>query len=108
RITMAGAVTEFPTPSGTITANPGTPNPGSPLTLVAGPDENLWFTEVKTRKIGRLSPAGSVTEFPLPSGNGPNFPGAGSSPGVAGTGANGMVVGPHGDPSRTEHFNDPL
>jgi streptogramin lyase len=106
RITMAGGVTEFPTPSGTPTANPGTPNPGSPLALVAGPDGNLWFTEVKTRKIGRLTPAGSVTEYPLPAGIGPDFPGAGSSPSTAGTGANGIVVGPDGNLWLTEYFND--
>lgn len=33
----------------------------SPLQITAGPDGNLWFTE--TERIGRITPAGTVTEF---------------------------------------------
>jgi len=37
--------------------------------IIAGPDGNLWFTEGavdSTDDIGRLTPAGSFTAFPLP------------------------------------------
>ena len=41
----------------------------SPEQLVAGPDGNVWFTE-ETQSypnvIGRLTPSGQLTEFPLP------------------------------------------
>ena len=30
--------------------------------LVKGPDGNLWFTEFKTSRIGRITPAGAVTD----------------------------------------------
>jgi streptogramin lyase len=35
---------------------------GDPQAIVAGPDGNLWFTEVFGR-IGRITPSGQVTEF---------------------------------------------
>src|SRR6266545_6119606 len=55
----AQTVTEFPL------------RPGSnPVEIVAGPDGNLWFTEytydASTAAIGRITTAGSITEFPLP------------------------------------------
>ncbi len=51
----AGTVTEF----GGLTAN------NQPAGIAAGPDGNVWFTEFKTAtpKIGRITPAGVVTEF---------------------------------------------
>ncbi|HEY2798766.1 MAG TPA: S-layer homology domain-containing protein [Thermoanaerobaculia bacterium] len=52
----AQSVDEFPLPSG-----------GIPQDLTAGPDGNLWFTEI-TQKIGRVTPAGVVTEFPVAGG----------------------------------------
>jgi len=43
------------------------PNRGSlPNGIVAGADGNIWFTELASRKLGRLSPAGDLTEYPLP------------------------------------------
>src|SRR5262249_7794479 len=35
-----------------------------PPAITAGPDGNLWFTE-KTGKVGRITTAGVITEFPL-------------------------------------------
>ena len=55
RITTAGVVTEFPTPSG---------NSGSAIT--PGPDGNVWFTELSAATIARITPAGTITEFPPP------------------------------------------
>jgi streptogramin lyase len=33
--------------------------------IVVGPDGNLWFTQAD-QKIGRITPNGTITEFPLP------------------------------------------
>ena len=48
-----------------------------PFTITAGPDGNLWFTEIMTGqngsvqagKIGRITPTGTLSEFSLPSAN---------------------------------------
>src|SRR5262249_37400350 len=37
----------------------------NPTVIVAGPDGNLWFTETTGNRIGRITPAGVITEFPL-------------------------------------------
>jgi streptogramin lyase len=34
--------------------------------ITAGPDGNLWFTEVDGNRIGKITPSGVITEFPLP------------------------------------------
>jgi streptogramin lyase len=59
----------------TITEYP-VPTPASvPFDITAGPDGNLWFTEFTPgiRTIGRITPEGAITEFPLPANpaNGP-------------------------------------
>lgn len=41
----------------TVTAQPGG--------ITKGPDGNFWFTETNVDKIGRITPAGVITEFPL-------------------------------------------
>ena len=35
--------------------------------MTFGPDENVWFTERSTGKVGKVTPAGVVTEYTLPS-----------------------------------------
>jgi virginiamycin B lyase len=35
-------------------------------TIAAGPDGNLWFLERWSAAIGRITPAGSIREFPVP------------------------------------------
>jgi hypothetical protein len=65
RVTPSGTVTNFPTP---------TVNTGSDVELVLGPDRALWYPE--DQKLGRITTAGVVTEFPLltPTVSGaPNF-----------------------------------
>lgn len=37
----------------------------NPNAITTGPDGNLWFTELNASKIGRITTAGSVTEYPL-------------------------------------------
>jgi len=38
-----------------------------PLSITAGPDGNVWFTEAS--KIGRITAGGAITEYPIPSGD---------------------------------------
>jgi streptogramin lyase len=52
----AGTIQEFSVP----TTN------GFPSEITAGPDGNIWFTEFYGDKIGRITPSGTVTEFPIP------------------------------------------
>ncbi len=37
-----------------------------PYTMVVGPDNNLWFVELGGQKVGRITTAGVITEFPVP------------------------------------------
>lgn len=46
------------------------PNPASgPTYLATGSDKNEWFTEDAYPVIGRITPSGVITEFPIPSGH---------------------------------------
>ena len=55
RAAPVGVVTEF-----------DLPNPQSALRgITAGPDGNVWFTEGAAHQIGRITPSGVITEFPL-------------------------------------------
>ncbi|HEU5381403.1 MAG TPA: hypothetical protein VFV38_38765 [Ktedonobacteraceae bacterium] len=49
-------ISEFPIPGG-----------GNPIDITTGPDGNLWFTDGND-KIGRITPGGTITEYPLPVG----------------------------------------
>jgi streptogramin lyase len=77
------------TPSGTVTKY-ALPNIGgsdtthAPLGITLGPDHNLWFTDDAfilvsglsrpSNAIGMITPAGNVTEYPIPTANGgPEF-----------------------------------
>jgi streptogramin lyase len=40
-----------------------------PAGVTAGPDGNVWFTEEAGNRIGRITPSGTITEFPIPSAN---------------------------------------
>src|SRR5690348_2031123 len=51
----APAVTEFPIAVSAVARY-----------ITVGPDGNLWFTEGEGNRVGRLTPAGRLTEFPLP------------------------------------------
>lgn len=59
RITPAGIVTEFPTPT----------RDAGPASIATGPDGNAWFTETGlggTAAVARITPDGRITEFPVP------------------------------------------
>src|SRR5262249_43079039 len=47
------SITEFPIPAAD----------SNPFGITRGPDGNLWFTESLAGRIGRITPAGVVTEF---------------------------------------------
>jgi len=52
RMTVDDAIARFPLP-----------NPDSqPYEIMVGPDGNLWFTEDRGNRIGRITPAGEITE----------------------------------------------
>ncbi len=66
RMTPSGQITEFPLPNANFNDSFFVP-----VGIAAGPDDNLWFTECDSYgqggcKIGRITPQGKVTEFPLP------------------------------------------
>jgi streptogramin lyase len=62
----------------------------SPLSITAGPDGNLWFTEWAGNKIGRMTTSGAVTEFTLPLS--PEI-----APGVTSNRPSGITAGPDGN-----------
>jgi streptogramin lyase len=66
RCLLSGLINEFPVPL-PQSGPPSYPNNLSGLLrIAAGPDGNLWFTEYLVGKIGRLTPSGTLTEYPLP------------------------------------------
>ena len=63
RITPEGKATLFPIPHPEL---PRRTNLYDALNLTAGPDGNVWFTQVQGENIGRITPTGNVTLFPIP------------------------------------------
>jgi streptogramin lyase len=64
-------ITEYTLPANTLPPGPpGTSNSG-PQTITVGSDGNLWFTETNNDKIGKITPAGVITEYPIPAGSYP-------------------------------------
>ncbi|QYX78419.1 virginiamycin B lyase family protein [Streptomyces akebiae] len=43
--------------------------PGRAQGIAAGPEDNVWFTQPQDVQIGRITPAGVVTEDDVPVGN---------------------------------------
>lgn len=60
RITTRGRITEFALPTASA----------DPLSITAGPDGALWFTERTANKIGRITTSGHVVEYAVPGANG--------------------------------------
>jgi streptogramin lyase len=58
KVSPAGVITRFPLPDGV-----------GPEGITWGPDGNIWFTEFWTGRVGRLTPSGTLTEFPVPGSN---------------------------------------
>ena len=55
-LALSGKIREFAVPTAS----------SFPEGITAGPDGNLWFTEIDGNNIGRITTAGVVTEFPVP------------------------------------------
>jgi cysteine-rich repeat protein len=55
-ITTAGVITDYPLPTTSMTF---------PDDIAKGPDGNVWLTEIGSRKIAKVTPAGAVTEYPV-------------------------------------------
>jgi uncharacterized repeat protein (TIGR01451 family) len=53
KLLPTGTIVEFPLPVGN----------SWPFGITAGPDGNLWFAETFGARVGRITPAGVVTEF---------------------------------------------
>jgi streptogramin lyase len=45
------------------------PSESRPEDITTGPDNNLWFTNLNTSKIGKITTTGSITEYSLPGGS---------------------------------------
>ncbi len=98
RITPSGSITEFTLPA--PPALVALVNPDSYATaLSAGPDGNVWFTDQNNRLIGRITPQGTITEFPLPR------PTSLLGPLSAGAFPDGITAGPDGALWFTEMIN---
>ena len=69
---LSGKIREFPLPRAS----------SFPEGITAGPDGNLWFTELTGNQIGRITPAGAISEFALPTADSQPF---------------GITVGPDGN-----------
>jgi streptogramin lyase len=77
RMTLTGQVSQFSLPTHQFPAGsnpikaPAGSGPYQALAITAGPDGNLWFTEIGPGElgssIGRITTSGGITEFPLPS-----------------------------------------
>jgi hypothetical protein len=57
------------TPQGAATVYPLTKG-STPVEIIAGPDGNMWVTLFSRHGVARITPAGAITEFLLPSGAG--------------------------------------
>ncbi|WP_406512963.1 isopeptide-forming domain-containing fimbrial protein [Streptomyces sp. NBC_00161] len=45
-------------------------NPSTPIGITTGPEGNMWFTEFGGEKIGRITTAGAISEYPIPTTSG--------------------------------------
>ena len=68
KITISGDITEYPLP--VPNAIPGQPVDANLGGITVGPDGNLWYAKsyiyAYVGQIGKITPAGTVTEFPVP------------------------------------------
>jgi virginiamycin B lyase len=71
-IAWAGAdgIQELLQLGGSLSISAFTSLPGTgPIRIAAGPDGAMWFSEFTANAIGRISPTGIVTSYPLPTAN---------------------------------------
>jgi virginiamycin B lyase len=80
RTAATQTITEFPIPT-------------AAASIVGGPDGALWFTELSGNKIGRITTAGAISEFLIPTPNSGPF---------------GITAGPDGALWFTEHAGNKI
>ena len=95
-MTATGEVTEFTLPKESY-----------PQIITTGPDGNLWFTEIGSNKVGRITSNGQMTEFPAPSGTYPEGITAGPGGKLWVTEADANAIGQN-RPQRQLHRNRPF
>jgi virginiamycin B lyase len=78
-ITTGGDVTDYPLPTPGPTSSDLPPGVSG---ITSGPDGRLWFAETAAGKIGAITTAGSMVEYPLRSG---------AQPGQLATGPDGAI-----------------
>jgi autotransporter-associated beta strand protein len=81
-----GSVAEFGVGIGGVSAS------SRPVSITAGPDGNLWFSDHSRKRIDRITPAGAITEF--------------SSGAFANSYPDGITAGPDGNVWFTELNGD--
>ena len=54
-----------------VSAEYSAPIESRPWGITQGPDGKLWFTDLATNKVGKITTQGSITEYALPAGSGP-------------------------------------
>jgi virginiamycin B lyase len=64
-LTPSGRLVGYATP--TVEGPIHGPGPTPPGPFVAGPDGAMWFAEMAGDNVGRITPDGTITEYPLPS-----------------------------------------
>src|SRR5436305_913978 len=60
-VTRSGPFTEYSLPN---------LDRADPWDIALGPDGNLWFTMNQLALVGRITPTGDITEFPVPTAQG--------------------------------------
>lgn len=55
--------------TGAIVKQVAFPNGSGPAGIVLGSDHNLWVTEPGINKVARMTPAGAITQFSIPTAN---------------------------------------
>ena len=69
--TQTQSIQQFPLPSCDLSpTNTCYYHTRTPDGIAAGPDGNLWFAELDANSIGRMTPAGTVTEWEIPTARG--------------------------------------
>jgi virginiamycin B lyase len=67
RIATNGRISEYQIPSAAPLDTPaGQIMTSGPVHLAAGPDGAVWFTEFNSNQLGRLTPDGQFSEYPVP------------------------------------------
>ncbi len=66
-VTELGEIEVYAATGDIVQFSDGITSGSTPGDIIAGPDGNLWFLEESGNKIGKITPEGRVTEYPLPS-----------------------------------------